>query len=208
MIDLFTYISEFQRNQLLKYATTNRLIVHTLANPGWSIEFDLRNTLARSIQYGGPVLEESDTDWYFIRINDGIFEGSGDETKLDLLANRLIDIINTGKADLDLTELNSIIDPNEHITSWLASWYIEHCDGDWERMYGIRIESTIHNSWFIRIDITETEIQIKEPKQFSQQISKDNWLNYSINPLPFTAECDISKLPLLLNIFKSECILV
>jgi len=36
--------------------------------------------------------------------------------------------------------------------SQISEWYASKCDGDWEHMYGVRIETTDNPGWLAQID--------------------------------------------------------
>ncbi len=44
---------------------------------------------------------------------------------------------------------------------WLINWFKQHCDGDWEYTYGIRIGTLDNPGWRISISIEETELEKK-----------------------------------------------
>ena len=39
---------------------------------------------------------------------------------------------------------------------WLEQWYEKTCDGDWEHIYGISIDTLDNPGWRVRIDLRET----------------------------------------------------
>ena len=59
--------------------------IDTADNPGWSIHINLEYTELEELIYGTPVIENSEDDWYFIKVENSIFYAAGDPTKLELL---------------------------------------------------------------------------------------------------------------------------
>jgi hypothetical protein len=43
--------------------------------------------------------------------------------------------------------------------SWLAQWYLDQCNGDWEHEYGVTISTLDNPGWSIRIDLVNTELE-------------------------------------------------
>lgn len=41
----------------------------------------------------------------------------------------------------------------------LQQWYKLHCDGDWEHVYGIRIETMDNPGWKLSVDLTDTLLE-------------------------------------------------
>ena len=42
---------------------------------------------------------------------------------------------------------------------WLARWYADHCDGDWEHSYGIEIGTLDNPGWTLKIDLRDTALK-------------------------------------------------
>ncbi len=41
----------------------------------------------------------------------------------------------------------------------LQLWYDQHCDGDWEHLYGISIETLDNPGWSVKIDLKDTLLE-------------------------------------------------
>ena len=59
--------------------------IQTVDNPGWWITIDLEDTEYEDVFYDAPMVEVSETDWYFYRFEKKKFAASGDLTKLEFL---------------------------------------------------------------------------------------------------------------------------
>jgi Immunity protein 53 len=44
------------------------------------------------------------------------------------------------------------------VLSELAQWYTRHCDGEREHHHGITIQTTDNPGWWVKIDLTGTEL--------------------------------------------------
>jgi len=45
------------------------------------------------------------------------------------------------------------------ILRWLQKWYLSNCDGYWEHMYVVTIETLDNPGWRVQIDLTETPLE-------------------------------------------------
>ena len=54
-------------------------------NPGWQINIDLRFTPFETFKKEWELIEKSNTDWYGVKIEDGVYNAAGDPKKLKFL---------------------------------------------------------------------------------------------------------------------------
>src|SRR5690606_14230774 len=47
------------------------------------------------------------------------------------------------------------------LLTWLQGWYTSMCDGDWEHVNGVSIDTLDNPGWSLRIQITGTSLDIK-----------------------------------------------
>ncbi|WP_055448852.1 immunity 53 family protein [Lacinutrix mariniflava] len=59
--------------------------ISTLDNPGWDVEIDLSNTSLKNIEIPRILNENSKQDWYSVKIENQVFNASGDSGKLVFL---------------------------------------------------------------------------------------------------------------------------
>lgn len=45
--------------------------------------------------------------------------------------------------------------------SGLIDWYLSNCDGDWEHVYGVKLETLDNPGWILTIDLAETDLDGK-----------------------------------------------
>ena len=61
------------------------------------------------------------------------------------------------------------------ILQWLSGWYASQCDGGWEHIYGITIDTLDNPGWTVSIDIYETEMYDREFEEIHNYKSDDDW---------------------------------
>lgn len=65
----------------------------TIDNPGWSITIDLDETPLEELAIEYALVQESEDNWYGMKIEDGKFEGAGDPRKLEFLLIKFREIV-------------------------------------------------------------------------------------------------------------------
>ena len=56
--------------------------IETLDNPGWWISIDLEDTELEDQCFENIIIRKTEDDWMVCRVEDNVFEGSGDPSKL------------------------------------------------------------------------------------------------------------------------------
>ena len=87
-------------------------------------------------------------------------------------------------------------------TSWLQSWFVEQCDGQWEHSYGVRIETLDSPGWSVEIDVAETPLEGLTRPVHLEQRSDTDWISYEARDNKFIAYGGSQNLDELLAIFK------
>lgn len=72
---------------------------------------------------------------------------------------------------------------------WLINWYDSHCDGDWERLFGIEINSIDNPGWAVTISIQETDLKEKKFQKVFINRSKKDWFVCKIENGFFNGYC-------------------
>lgn len=57
----------------------------SVSNPGWSVEIDVSDTVLEHVSIAPRGQERTPDDWYGFVLQDGLFVGSGDPSKLEFL---------------------------------------------------------------------------------------------------------------------------
>jgi Immunity protein 53 len=87
--------------------------------------------------------------------------------------------------------------------TWLAQWYAEQCNGDWEHSYGIKIETLDNPGWAVTINFEGTShSQIKNKAWQLVEVDETNWHGFKIEDGKFEGSGDPYKLDFLINLFK------
>jgi hypothetical protein len=60
----------------------------------------------------------------------------------------------------------------------ISTWYYDHCNGDWEHEYGVRISTLDNPGWCIEIDLQGTELEGKRISRSVVSGASDSWLEY------------------------------
>ena len=53
------------------------------------------------------------------------------------------------------------------LLDWLQSWYENNCDGDWEHLFGVTIETWNNSGWKVKVDLEDTYL---EDKNFASSV--------------------------------------
>ena len=86
---------------------------------------------------------------------------------------------------------------------WLENWYKSQCDGDWEHMFGIKIDTLDNPGWNVEIDIADTELEDKPFNEYEYNLNDDNdWMFCQVKNGKFDAAGDPNKLGEIIKIFK------
>lgn len=87
---------------------------------------------------------------------------------------------------------------------WLEEWYKSQCDGEWEHLYGVKIETLDNPGWFVTIDLADTELEDKnyDGYQFINEEDDDDWITCRLKNGRFEGFGGPSKLEEIIQRFK------
>ena len=87
---------------------------------------------------------------------------------------------------------------------WLQDWYKKQCDGVWEQMYGVKIETLDNPGWKVEIDLVDTKYQEMKalPKSHKVDVDDANWIVCNMDARKFSGYGDSTKLGEILDIFN------
>ncbi len=92
-MEIIEWISEwFASNCDGDWEHENQIKIYTVDNPGWVVRIDLRNTRLENLELDYSLVENDENDWYGISIENAIFDGSGDLSKLFFLLSKFKEI--------------------------------------------------------------------------------------------------------------------
>jgi hypothetical protein len=58
----------------------------------------------------------------------------------------------------------------------LQNWYEQHCNGDWEHQYGVRIETLDNPGWEVSIDLADTSLLTCAFEEISIEREENDWV--------------------------------
>ena len=75
------------------------------------------------------------------------------------------------------------------VLEWLVDWYASQADGDWEHVYGIRIDTLDNPGWSLDIDLSGTAWEgMHQPKQMDARTEHD-WCFTEVSENVFRMRC-------------------
>lgn len=88
------------------------------------------------------------------------------------------------------------------ILIWLQNWYKKQCDGDWEHLYGITIDTLDNPGWAVTIDISGTNKQNTPFKAINFDNGESDWIQCNVENNIFMGYGDTTKLVQILKELK------
>jgi len=90
----------------------------------------------------------------------------------------------------------------DDILAWLQSWYLDQCNGAWEHVYGVKIDTLDNPGWSVDIDLAETRLDGSSMDTISIQRTEDDWIHCAVADNRFKGGGGPENLKEILNIFK------
>ncbi len=91
----------------------------------------------------------------------------------------------------------------ESVFDWLQNWFEEHCDNSWNNEINIKIFVISNPGWSVEINFRSAELDSVEIPYTFIEHSDDDWLGISFSRGRFVGFGDTSKLPVILEKFRS-----
>ena len=88
------------------------------------------------------------------------------------------------------------------ILNWLQEWYKSNCDGDWEHVFGIKIDTLDNPGFTVCINLEGTNLEGKDFKKMAIDNGDDDWLFCWVENVVFNGVGDPNKLGKILEIFR------
>lgn len=86
--------------------------------------------------------------------------------------------------------------------NWLMQWYKGNCDGDWEHLYGVKIDTVDNPGWSVDIDLLDTPFENKPFTKIQYDHGDGDWLICSKKDSILKGDGDPDKLEEIIRIFK------
>lgn len=180
------------------YAT---IYIYTVDNPGWHVKIKLFENIKIIGNYKEFKNDISDKDWAFASLNDGMFDGAGDKTKLCFLMN-LFRAWYQNKIN-DITNHDAHYDDNDLLV-WLQNEWFCKLDFGWDgtQYHGIKIMTKSNNAWHVEIEVLNTFLENKYFESIKVQNSNSDWVDIYVTNNIFNGYGDNNKLIFILKEFK------
>lgn len=201
MDDLHWLINWFECQCDGKWEQSHRISIGTLDNPGWSIKISIDKTVLENKQFKVIDVERSEEDWLYASIRDERFYIACGVNNLPEALHIFREwasneyegksIVSRGKEGLFMEELN-----------WLADWFDNECDGDWEHSYAVHIDTLDGAKWHLSVRIEETDLEDKTFEEVRIQKNEDDWMHCLLKEAYFDATCGLKNLPEAMKTFR------
>lgn len=89
------------------------------------------------------------------------------------------------------------------IIVWLQNWYKNNCDGYWEHLYGVKIDTLDNPGWKVSIDLSDTPLETKVFNRIQNVYGDNNWMCCMVKDRVFYGSGDTDKLKEILTTFKN-----
>jgi len=87
-MDALTWLQQWYRSQCDgEWEFRQGVKLLSVSNPGWCVEIDVSNTVLENVLMAYRHQESTPDDWYGFKLQDGLFVGLGDPSKLEFLIN-------------------------------------------------------------------------------------------------------------------------
>ncbi len=80
-------------------------------------------------------------------------------------------------------------------------WYLDQCDGDWEHIFSIKIETLDNPGWAVDITVKETKLESKLFSPIRIEKTDNDWIHAVIKDGVFLINCGPQNLEDALAIF-------
>ena len=85
---------------------------------------------------------------------------------------------------------------------FIEKWYSSQCDGEWEHLNGISIETTDNPGWHVTIETSNSTTPLSDRTWILQEKSDDDWFGYKVLGGVFEGAGSRNKLMVILDIFE------
>lgn len=92
--------------------------------------------------------------------------------------------------------------------AWISDWYASQCNGEWEHLYGVEIDTHDSPGWLVNIDLANTTLEDKPFDTVLVNIDSPDddpnrrWHRCHVVGKRFEASCGVHDLSTVLAIFR------
>lgn len=90
----------------------------------------------------------------------------------------------------------------KHPLVFLQNWYRSQCNGEWEHVKGVTIETLETPGWMVTIDLEGTPLEGVFLEPVCVEKSPTDWIEHRVEGSQFLAAGDSSKLIAILQAFE------
>lgn len=85
-MDALAWLQQWYRSQCDgEWEFRQGIKILSVSNPGWSVEIDVSDTVLEEVSIAPRGYHKTPSDWYGFVLEDGLFVGSGDASKLEFI---------------------------------------------------------------------------------------------------------------------------
>ncbi|HYX67946.1 MAG TPA: immunity 53 family protein [Terriglobales bacterium] len=85
--------------------------------------------------------------------------------------------------------------------SALERWYSSQCNGEWERSYGVKVNTLDNPGWRVEIDLRDTKKQDAALQTVKIERTDDDWIHYWVEKRRFHIACGPGNLSEAIDLF-------
>ena len=86
--------------------------------------------------------------------------------------------------------------------AWIQEWYHRHCNGEWERQYGVKVDTLDNPGWSLTVDLRGTEAAGRVFDYLLVDHGEEDWYSIQSDGRTFEGNGDPRKLTKLMQCFR------
>ncbi len=88
---------------------------------------------------------------------------------------------------------------------WLQEWYESNCDGDWEHMFGVKINTLDNPGWMVNIGLSDTVFNLEDCvfEKINIDRSETDWIMCYVEKEVFKGRGGIQNLSEIISVFRA-----
>lgn len=165
----------------------NKICIGTLDNPGFSVDI----YLPISLHTNSDILineDINDENWAFYYKRNNTFEARCSifnfKKSLCKFLSFIFKDVYKKSQDYNRLETDLYIEKPDPI-AFLQEWYFQHCDGDWEHTYGIKLTIAREINWILEIDLCRSILEEFDFNEIKEVRSQHNHVHCFVEDLIF-----------------------
>ncbi len=87
---------------------------------------------------------------------------------------------------------------------WLQEWYQSNCDGDWEHMFGVKINTLDNPGWMVDISLSDTVFNLEDCvfEKINIERSETDWIMCYVENEVFKGYGGTQNLSEIISVFR------